>query len=307
MTGFLVGCFNEHPHPLSEERCQIEKSVIYFLTVNYYSTNFVTKLISSIEVSTNSHRTVIINNSPDDGSIYLLKTESVLILEAGTNLGFGRACNLGLNWIYAQDSQAIVWLINPDAYLLENALEQVTSFFIAHPELSIVGTVVYTQTSQVWFAGGRFMPQNGAIATPDLLTDSATAYVPCDWVSGCSLLINLRKFHNCPQFDPAYFLYYEDFDFCRRYASLGHLIGVTKQLSVIHQPSAIANRNMFVKIKHSTYSYLLTMEKYTTKLVLVLRLTRLIFYAIVLILVKPQVAFGKLYGVLLYLKRSVLD
>lgn len=280
--------------------------MIYFLTVNYYSTNLVTKLISSIQASGDiPHKTIVINNSPDDRSIHLLKTESVLILEAETNLGFGSACNLGLGWIYAQKPQAIVWIINPDAYLLKTSLEKVKLFFEAYPELSIVGTIVYTPTAEIWFAGGCFIRQTGAILAQDLLTNSDTAYVACDWVSGCSLLINLGKFHDCPKFDPAYFLYYEDFDFCRHYASLGHIIAVTQQLSVIHQPSAITNRNMFSKIKYSTYSYLLTLEKYTNKLVLLLRLTRLISYALILMLVKPKVAFGKMYGVLLYLRRSL--
>ena len=279
--------------------------MIYFLTVNYHSTNLITKLICSIHSSQNTpFQTVIINNSPGDSTIHILKTKSVFVLEAGGNIGFGSACNLGLNWIYAQNHQAIVWIINPDAYLMSNALEKATIFFEAYPELSIVGTIIYTPTGHIWFAGGRFIPQIGAIITPDLLTDSNAAYAPCDWVSGCSLLVNLRHFRDCPQFDPAYFLYYEDFDFCRRYASLGHSIGVTKQLSVIHQPSAITNRNMFLKVKHSTYSYLLTMEKYTNRFVLLLRLTRLTFYAFILILVKPKAAFGKLFGILLYLRRS---
>ena len=278
--------------------------MIYFLTVNYYSTNLVTKLISSIQANRDiPHKTVIINNSPDDGSIHLLKTESVFILEAGINLGYGSACNLGLNWIYTQDPQAIVWIVNPDAYLLKTSVEKVSLFFEAYPELSIVGTIVYTPSAKVWFAGGCFIGKTGTILAQDLLTNSDTAYISCDWVSGCSLLINLRNFRDCPKFDPAYFLYYEDFDFCRRYASLGHLIVVTKQLSVIHQPSAITNKNMFSKIKYSTYSYLLTIEKYTNNLILLLRLTRLISYALILLLVKPKVAFGKLYGVLLYLRR----
>jgi len=279
--------------------------VIYFLTVNYYSTNLVNKLINSISVNRNiPQKTIIVNNSSDDSSIHLLKTESVHIFDAASNLGFGSACNLGLNWIYIQDPQALIWIINPDAYLSENTLEKVTPFFEKHPQVSILGTIIYTNTGQIWFAGGRFIPQNGAIITINTLTDSHT-YIPCDWVSGCSLLINLCNFQQCPQFDPAYFLYYEDFDFCRRYASLGHIVGVTKDLAVIHQPSAIANRNIFVKIKHSTYSYLLTIERYTSKLVLLLRLTRLICHALVLILFKPQTAFGKLYGVLLYLRRSL--
>lgn len=280
--------------------------MIYFLTVNYYSTNLVTKLISSIQASGDiPHQTIVINNSPDDDSIHLLKTESVLILEAGTNLGFGSACNLGLDWIYAQNPQAIVWIINPDAYLLKTSLEKVSLFFETHPELSIVGTIAYTPSGKLWFAGGRFLSQTGSILAQDLLTNSDKAYVTCDWVSGCSLLINLRNFYECPKFDPAYFLYYEDFDFCRRYASFGHLIAVTQHLSVIHQPSTITNRYMFTKTKYSTYSYLLTLEKYTNKLVLLLRLTRLISYALILMLIKPKVAFGKLYGVLLYLLRSL--
>ena len=278
--------------------------MIYFLTINYHSTNLVTKLISSIQSSRDiPHKTVIINNSPEDSSVHLLKTESILVLEAGTNLGFGRACNLGLSWIYAQDSQAIVWIVNPDAYLLKTSVEEVSLFFEAYSELSIVGTIVYTPSAKVWFSGGYFIRQTGTILSQKTLI-SDTAYTPCDWVSGCSLLINLRNFLECPEFNSAYFLYYEDFDFCRYYASLGHLVGVTKHLSVIHQPSLITNRNMFGKMKYSTYSYLLTLEKYATKFVLLLRLTRLISHALVLMLIKPKVAFGKLYGVILYLRRS---
>lgn len=279
--------------------------MIYFLTVNYYSTNLVTKLLSSIQSKNNiAHKTVIINNSPEDDAIHLLRSESVLIIEAGSNLGFGSACNLGLSWIYAQDAQAIVWLINPDAYIIES-IDKVTPFFKAYPELSIVGTIIYTPDAKVWFASGYFIRKTGAIVTQKVLNNSKAAYTYCDWVSGCSLLINLGNFDKCPKFDSVYFLYYEDFDFCKRYASLGHLIGVTGQLSVIHQPSEITNRNILKKIKYSTYSYLLTLERYTNKLVLLIRLTRLICYAIILILVKPKVAFGKLCGGLLYLRRSL--
>lgn len=277
--------------------------MIYFLTINYYSTNLVTQLINSIQ-SDIKYTLIIVNNSPSDDSIGLLKSASVILLEPKVNLGFGKGCNFGLNWIYKYDKQAIVWIINPDAYLLPDSLSKLNLFFNNYPELSIVGTIVYTPTGKIWFAGGSFIPSSGAILNIDILTNSETAYIPCDWVSGCSLLINLGNFCECPQFDSAYFLYYEDFDFCRRYASLGHLIGVTKHLGVIHQHGAITNRNMFKKMQYSTFSYLLTLEKYTNSLVLLVRLTRLIAYALLLMLVKPTVAFGKLYGVLLYLRRS---
>lgn len=272
--------------------------MIYFLTVNYYSTNLITKLIGYLpSCSDSNYQVIIINNSPDDNSINKLKNQSTIIIEAQKNIGFASACNLGLQWIYNQDKQAIVWIINPDAYLPENTLEQAQLFFDSHPELSILGTIIYTPENKIWFAGGQFIPENGAILEVDLLTNTYTDYTNCDWVSGCSLIINLNNFSECPLFDYAYFLYYEDFDFCRRYANQGHLIGITKKFSVIHQPSSITNRNILKKIRYSTYSYLFTINRYTNKLVFTMRLIIQIIKAAIGLIIKPQAALGKIYGI----------
>lgn len=272
--------------------------MIYFLIVNYYSTNLVFKLISSIQKTSRvDYKIIIINNSPDDNSIDNLKTESVLIFDAGTNLGFGCACNLGLKWIYIQDPQAYVWIINPDAYLIENTLDKVKPFFKLHPEISILGTLIYTPTGEVWFAGGRFIAKTGAIITQKKLINIDADYVNCDWVSGCSLIVNLNKFPEFPNFDSAYFLYYEDVDFCLHYANQGHIVAINNNLSVLHQPSSITNRNEFKKIRNSTYSYLLTMGKYTNRFIFNIRLTFQILKAISAIMLKPQAALGKICGI----------
>jgi N-acetylglucosaminyl-diphospho-decaprenol L-rhamnosyltransferase len=275
--------------------------MIYFLTVNYYSTNLLTKLINSLPSSeTIDYKIIIINNSPDDTDINHLHNASVQIINAETNIGFGKACNLGIEYIYHQNNQAIIWIINPDAYLPENTLTKAKIFFDSYPKLSIIGNIIHTPTDEIWFAGGTFISATGTIITQELLTNTDKDYITCDWVSGCSLIINLRNFSEIPLFDPAYFLYYEDFDFCRRYANQGHLIAITKQFSVYHQPSSITNRNAFLKIKHSTYSYLLTLEKYTNLQVRIIRLTRLILHTLILIPFKPQLSLGKIYGMLNY-------
>lgn len=280
--------------------------MIYLLAINYYSSQLIAKLINSISPNqVVDYQIIIVNNSPGDRSIQDLKTDKIVILESGENLGFGKACNLGLNWIYQQNQQAIVWLINPDAYLLPKALEKVPALFQNHPELSILGTIIYTTTGEIWFAGGEFITQNGAILPKTIEKENSDLlYLKTDWVSGCSLLINLQKFPICPQFDPEYFLYYEDFDFCQRYAKQGHLIAITNQIGVVHQPSAITGKNAFLKFQHSTYSYLLTLERYTSKTILILRFVRLLLNAIYLIPLKPKVALGKLAGISLYLRRG---
>ncbi len=287
-------------------------SMIYFLIVNYYSTSLVCKLINSIPTGLNvEYKIVIVNNSLEDYSIKELSSESVIILNNQNNLGFGGGCNRGLQWIYKRDSYATVWIINPDTYFEEISLEKVKQFFYLHPEVSILGTIIHTPTGKIWFAGGSFLSKNGSISTPNLLTNTNLDYVVCDWVSGCSLIVNLRNFYDCPQFDDAYFLYYEDFDFCRRYASQGYLIAVTKDFGVLHQPSSITNRYVSMKMKHSTYSYLLTLERYTNDLIFTIRLLKLSLNTLFLIFIRPKVAFGKFVGLLMYsrqvIKRSQIN
>ena len=222
--------------------------MIYFITVNYYSTELISQLIRSFpKISQIPYRLLIVNNSPKDMTINQLKSDSVLIIESLTNLGFGSACNLGLNWVYSQDPYGIVWMINPDAHLLKNSVEKVMDFCNEHPKISIAGTIIYTEGDTIWFAGGIFIPKTGDIISKEYLdTSPDTKYIESEWVSGCSLIVNLKNFQSCPEFDPIYFLYYEDFDFCKRYANQGHLVVVASQISIVHQPSSITNKNIMI-------------------------------------------------------------
>ncbi len=246
------------------------------------------------------YRVVIVNNSPEDTGLYELESRWVKIIEAGHNLGFGCACNLGLRWVYERDPNAFVWIINPDAYLLKNPLDTLEILFRRCPELSIVGTVVKTFDGGIWFAGGQFRAETGSIRVQETLPQSSQSYWSCDWVSGCSLIINLKHFSDCPQFSARYFLYYEDFEFCRRYAAAGHVVAMTQAIAIFHEPSSITNRNLFLKMRHSTFSYLLTLEEFASPQAFTTRLVRLLFHALYLMAVKPQTALGKLYGLCLY-------
>lgn len=281
--------------------------MIYLITVNYYSGELIARLLESIQVSSASdcpYQLIVVNNAPADPSLVALVRAPVLILNNQKNLGFGSACNVGLTWVFAQDPSAIVWLINPDTCLTADALKNVREFFQRHSDAAIVGTIVNQPDGQLWFGGGSFHAQTGEIFSQNLFEENPQAdYLACDWVTGCSLLIHLAKFESCPQFDPYYFLYYEDFDFCRHYHAQGYAIGITQQIQVIHYPSSVTDRFPASKLKYSTDSYLFTLERYTSRLILMLRMARLIMYALLLLPVKPPVAIGKLQGVLLYLQR----
>ena len=272
--------------------------MVYLLTVSYYGAEYLRDLIPTLPIEA---PLIIINNAPDDRELQALETEfrdrSLKILNAPHNLGFGQGCNLGLQYLYDRDPQALVWLINPDTYSRSLNLQTLQHLFQQSPHLSILGTSVYTPDDRLWFGGGKFIARWGQIQEIDYHDRlQSQDWVTCDWVSGCSLIINLANFATCPQFDPAYFLYYEDFDFCQRYRQQGHTIGITDRLSLYHRPSSTTDRNPRHKYRHSTYSYLLTLQRYAPKPILGLRIFRLVLNSLVTGLLHPQKAWGKLEG-----------
>jgi N-acetylglucosaminyl-diphospho-decaprenol L-rhamnosyltransferase len=241
---------------------------------------------------------LVINNSADDPHIDTLRDlDHVLVLETGANLGFGAACNVGIDWVYQRDPQAIAWLINPDTCLWEDALSQAVQVLRGHPEISLLGTVIYREDGSIWYAGGDSKPQYGLIRSIETISHlPATGYIQTNWVTGCSLLVNLSRFQSYPTFDADYFLYHEDVDFCWRYAQQGHLVAITSQIRVTHFTSSITDRNLPLKFKHNSYSYLLLVQKHTSGLTLGFTILRAAFYALLMFPMRPQKALGKLWG-----------
>ncbi|MEY4519201.1 MAG: hypothetical protein RLZZ499_1800 [Cyanobacteriota bacterium] len=292
--------------------------MLYFLVVNYNSSELIRRLVASLGVySPGEYKIIIINNSPDDREVLKLKSKAIKIIAAQDNLGFGKACNLGLNWIYTQNNRAIVWLINPDAYFNSVLIDSDTAkspatgaiaFFTQHPQISILGTIVYNRAGEITAAGGTFTPGTAALATLDSLPqDLKSDYFNADWVSGCSLLLNLTNFAQCPSFDPRYFLYYEDLDFCLRYGQQGHQIAVTPLLKVFHDTSTISDRNLLVKYQHITKSYLIHVEKHGTLATFVLTNLRMCLNTMRLLILKPEQGLGKLIGIYSYWQTRLRD
>ena len=281
---------------------------MYFLIVNYNASDLIARLISSIEGKNKSnYKIVIVNNSPEDTDILNIQSDLIKIIEPQQNLGFGKACNLGLSWIAEQNSKAIVWLINPDAYFSPfqeqsiSPIDSATIFFKENSEISILGTVVYNSAGELTSAGGTFTPNTAALTIVDYYPeDLKPDYYKTDWVSGCSLLLNLANFERVPQFCDRFFLYYEDLDLCLRYSQQGHLIAVTHLLRVIHDTSTITNRNVLQKYRHISQSYLIYIEKYGSKKTFVLTNVRMFLNTIRLLIFKPKQGLGKLIGIYKY-------
>lgn len=280
-------------------------TAVYFITINYHCSDLIHGLITATAAQGGQEHTfMVVNNSPgDSGVANLAQLPHTRVIEAGGNLGFGGGCNLALGQVYAENPNALVWLINPDARLTPQALDYVRQCLANDPQIALLGTRVRDMEGRLWFSHGTFNPWLGSLKHRDDTVNCADHPVtthPTRWISGCSMVLNLAAFDHCPQFDPQYFLDYEDADLSERYYRQGYRLRVTQAALVDHQVSAITGRHPKAKYQHATFSKLYFLDRHGTPLALALNLAYTALRPLTYAIAQPAMAQGRWAGLLDY-------
>lgn len=248
---------------------------LYFLVVNYHNAALISDLLHTLEAN---QGIVLVNNSPIDRVVHKLAGQTyasgmVTVLDAPDNMGFGAACNLGLEWIYARSPNALVWLIKSDAQLVPRAVASVRQCFTQRPDLAILGTPILNASGKPWFAAGTFNPWLGLITSQRLgKADVLGRPIPTRWVSSGSMIFNFAVLGHCPQFDETYFLYYEDCDLCERYFQQGAAIALTPSPLIVRSGTTALSRYTYPRHTNAAFSRLTFLSRHGTPIALGLNL-----------------------------------
>ena len=122
----------------------IDVSIIF---VNYKTSNLVGDVINSIKEKSNgfSYELIAVDNSKDEEELARLKLiEGLTVIDANGNLGFGRANNLGANVAKGK----YLYFLNTDTLLINNAIYELKNFLDDNPNVSIVGSNLYTKENK---------------------------------------------------------------------------------------------------------------------------------------------------------------
>lgn len=168
----------------------------------------------------------------------------------GSNLGFAEACNR----LAALSDAETVLFVNPDSEILDFAE-------VLQPTASrIVAPTIYSQPGELQrtFGGERTLRREVAIR---LLRREPALLEPDDaisvgFVSGAAFAVNRRRFLEVGGFDTAFFMYYEDLDFCRRWCESGGTIWVDPRFRVMHIGGVSASSNLLLALQRSYESAL---------------------------------------------------
>jgi GT2 family glycosyltransferase len=195
-------------------------------------------------------RVVVVDNGSSDGSISVLKERfglSLHIIQSKNNLGFGGGSNLGIQYALDQGTKWLL-LLNNDAYVAPNFLSVMNDAIKSKESLSIIGPVILYHDSpdHIWFFGDRLIP--GLLATTslyrgDIYHEQFPPLVSVDFVNGSSMLVKSDVFKQIGLFDPEYFMYAEEVDFCWRARMAGFQLAVATRARAWHKVSMSSNRD----------------------------------------------------------------
>ena len=203
------------------------------MVVNYRTKELTRDAARSALSEPEVREVVIVDNDSGDGSAAFLRDalshEAARIVEAPTNLGFGRAVNL----VVPDLRCGLVLLLNSDATLVAGAVAELTAALLADPAVGVVAPVVVE-------ADGM-SPQPGTYGTfprlvPGLDRRHPTPLEPLapDWVSGVAMLVRKEDFLALGGFDPDLQMYLEDVDLCRRLRDRGQQVRRVTTAVVVH-------------------------------------------------------------------------
>jgi len=198
------------------------------IIVTYNTTEkIIVDCLNSIQ---NNVKVLIVENSNNflHKNIINSKFPNAKIYCTGNNLGYGGGNNYGLQKI--DDDYALI--LNPDIICDKDLFKNISEVINETSDFSIIGCQ-YLQ-DKIFMPAGFFNKSKNKEFKQNFLEDNLSPLSPVEWVTGCSMLLNLKKFENKKIFDENYFLYFEEVDLCKSLIKKGEKIYTSRKLKIHH-------------------------------------------------------------------------
>jgi hypothetical protein len=198
---------------------------------------------------------VVVDNASTDGTPAMVRTAwpTVKVIEAGGNLGFAKANNIGIR----ATASEFVLLLNPDTVVPAGAIAALMRGLAEHPDAAAAGPRLvdqegFPELSFGWaigplgelrqkIVGGLYARRvRQVVRMVDRWSRQAG---PRQWVSGACVMVRRADLEAVGLLDERYFMYTEDVDLCVALRKRGRSVYFVPQSEVVHLRGRSAGRN----------------------------------------------------------------
>lgn len=209
---------------------------VSIIIVNYNTCLLTANCINSIFEYTEgiTFEVILVDNASSDGSVEMFSSDSrIKFIEAGDNLGFGKANNLG----YKYSQGKYVFLLNSDTLLKNNAIKIFKEKMDNLPRtIACLGTILLNEQLMPTHSYYVF-PKWYHVVFPFTKTfkerNNITERV-VDQLIGADLFIRRYVIEEVGFFDPGFFMYFEETDLQERFFQHGYSSYLITSPQIIH-------------------------------------------------------------------------
>ena len=220
------------------------------------------------------HEILVVDNGSTDGSADAARRwPDVQVIEAGANLGFARANNVGIR----AGNAANILLLNSDTIVPAAAIDRLLAELDRHEEVAVIGPRLVDAGGRAELSFGRMIGPLNELRQKRQLRSGAVEHLTRqqqfpDWVSGACLLVRRADAEAVGGLDERYFMYTEDVDFCAAIRARGRTIMFTPDVEVVHLRGRSAASAPAATREHYRRSQLAFYEKHHPRWVPLLKL-----------------------------------
>lgn len=211
---------------------------IFAVVVTYNGMKWIEECLSALYSSSIPIEVIVVDNNSTDETVKYIKSNftEVILFEQKENLGFGKANNIGISYALRQNAD-FVFLLNQDAFVNKNTIENLVRVAQQKPEYGILSPIQLDNSGKLletYFF--RFMAEDNSKSfySDFVLANSLKEVYDIDFIQAAAWLLPKKTLLNIGGFDPIFFHYGEDNNYCQRLLYHKMKIGVVPNTYIRH-------------------------------------------------------------------------
>lgn len=221
---------------------------ISIIIINYNTSELVLNCINSIKrhVKDVSYEIIVVDNDShkDENLVKLKAATYIKYIQSKTNLGFGRANNLGLKYALGE----YIFFLNSDTLLLNDAISMLHKYAQTYTKkIGALGCILEDRSGKAIHSSGNLPKMSddwdNYIITPvkkalgiykESNFDITEGEKKVGYITGADLMVKRSVLDECGAFNPSFFMYFEETEMQCRFTRKGYDNIVIKGPRIIH-------------------------------------------------------------------------
>lgn len=219
-----------------------------------------------------NYEIIAVDNGSTDGSPRVLRERFpyITLIENDENLGFAEGSNVAMKHALEKGT-GYVFLLNNDTIVDKGLLKELVKVAESDPKIGVVGPKIYfyDNPKMIWSTGGTINFVKGKADPIGIgVTDEGQfdKLDDRDCISGCALLAKREVLDKVGLFDPIYFAYYEEIDWCVKAMKAGYKMTYVPKARLWHKVSQSTRKDDSFRAYLYTRNRLIFMRKHAKTL-----------------------------------------